>query len=183
MRIGVDGITEEPSPFTSIPAAFWWFMVTATTVGYGDVYPTTTSGKCCATVAMLTGVLVVAFPVSVFSDLWAHEMKRQKNIPRGFGDGTLVGALGEVVTNGQQQVEPHSYYSTRAKDVEVLWSSLHFSNKDTPNDSNDEKTQVAEPATVTIQRADLVELANRLENIRENEIQIRNILKKYDGTI
>ncbi len=39
VRLGVDGITEEPSPFRSIPAAFWWFMVTATTVGYGGNLP------------------------------------------------------------------------------------------------------------------------------------------------
>lgn len=63
--------------FNSIPAAMWWFAVTATTVGYGDTYPTSTGGKFCAAAAMLTGVLVIAFPVSIFSDLWQEEMKNR----------------------------------------------------------------------------------------------------------
>lgn len=80
IRLSVDGVTEEITPFTDIPQSFWWFMVTATTVGYGDMYPTSPGGKAIAILAMLTGVLVIAFPVSVFSDLWQKELKIEQII-------------------------------------------------------------------------------------------------------
>ena len=74
IRKTANGVDEEISPFRDIPHAFWWFLVTATTVGYGDMHPTTQGGKAVAVLAMLTGVLVIAFPVSVFSDLWSKEI-------------------------------------------------------------------------------------------------------------
>ena len=47
-------------------------------VGYGDLYPTSPGGRIIASFAMLFGVLVLAFPVSVFSDLWSEELKELK---------------------------------------------------------------------------------------------------------
>jgi voltage-gated potassium channel len=48
--------------------ALWWAVVTATTVGYGDISPSTVEGRIIAVVLMLTGIGVIGiFTATVVS--------------------------------------------------------------------------------------------------------------------
>jgi voltage-gated potassium channel len=44
---------------TSFPDAVWWAATTVTTVGYGDRYPTTTTGRMVAVLLMLGGIALL----------------------------------------------------------------------------------------------------------------------------
>lgn len=77
--------TEESSPndFPSIIAAFWWSLVTMTSVGYGEVYPRTTMGRMVGFVAMLAGMVLIALPVAIvgqkFQDVYEnHDLEEAK---------------------------------------------------------------------------------------------------------
>ncbi|MCA9176414.1 MAG: ion transporter [Planctomycetales bacterium] len=57
----------QPEVYSSIPDSIWWAIVTLTTVGYGDVYPTTAAGRVIASIVMITGIGFIAVPTSLIS--------------------------------------------------------------------------------------------------------------------
>jgi voltage-gated potassium channel len=51
--------------FTSIPKSIYWAIVTLTTVGYGDISPTTVLGQTLASLIMVLGYAIIAVPTGI----------------------------------------------------------------------------------------------------------------------
>jgi len=78
MRPDMRGQALEVSPFASIPHSFWYTMVTMTTTGYGDFYPTTPAGRVVGTLTMVIGILVLALPITVVGQAFTVEVARMR---------------------------------------------------------------------------------------------------------
>ena len=69
--------------------AIWWAIVTATTVGYGDVSPVTTEGRIIAVLLMLTGIGVIGiFTATVASFFFEQD--------RGAGGADIAARLDAI---------------------------------------------------------------------------------------
>ncbi|NRF91014.1 two pore domain potassium channel family protein [Paenibacillus frigoriresistens] len=58
----------EPETFQTPFNGLWWVMTTVTTVGYGDFYPHTASGKCLGMLLYLFGIGLISVIISKIID-------------------------------------------------------------------------------------------------------------------
>ncbi|EGZ26506.1 hypothetical protein PHYSODRAFT_320441 [Phytophthora sojae] len=65
----------DPNPYQGIATSFWWCIVTMSTVGYGDMTPVTWTGKVVGCCTVLTGMLVLALPITVIGTNFQKVMK------------------------------------------------------------------------------------------------------------
>lgn len=69
----------EPETFDNYFEAVYWATISLTTVGYGDIYPTTLPGKIITMISSVLGIAIVALPAGVITAGLMDELQKTRN--------------------------------------------------------------------------------------------------------
>ena len=83
----------QPEAFENAFSGIWWSVSTVLTVGYGDIYPITISGRILAIIIAFLGVCVVAVPTGIISAGFVEKFSQKENSDRRFHDIREVGEI------------------------------------------------------------------------------------------
>ncbi|WP_022764172.1 ion transporter [Butyrivibrio sp. XPD2006] len=69
----------EPDLFDGFFDALYWATISITTIGYGDIYPTTDIGRFITMISALMGVAVIALPSGMITAAYMNEISKKKS--------------------------------------------------------------------------------------------------------
>lgn len=69
---------EESNMFADFFDALYWATTTLTTVGYGDIYPSSDIGRLISMISSLLGVAIIALPSGVITASYLEELRENK---------------------------------------------------------------------------------------------------------
>ena len=69
----------EPDTFSSFFEAIYWATVSLTTMGYGDIYPVTATGRMVTMISSIFGIAVVALPAGIVTAGYMEEITKEKD--------------------------------------------------------------------------------------------------------
>ena len=90
------------SNITNLGDAFWWAIVTITTVGYGEFFPLTFVGRLIGVLVMLTGIGTAVIIVTIFSEKRLRGLEARLK-PKTDAHPSLFGA--ETKTNIKAKID------------------------------------------------------------------------------
>ena len=70
----------QPEAFPNIFASFWWATATLTTVGYGDVYPVTGTGKFISGIIAVLGIGLIALPTGIIGAGFIEKIQKKRDL-------------------------------------------------------------------------------------------------------
>ena len=84
----------QPEDFGTISDAMWWGVAALSTVGYGDVFPTTTAGKLLAAGIAILGIGLFALPAGILASGYVEEVNAKRRLRRCPHCGEELGRVG-----------------------------------------------------------------------------------------
>ncbi len=69
----------EPDSFKNFFDALYWAIVSLTTVGYGDIYPTSTIGRVVTMISSILGIAIIALPSGIITAGLVEMLKEPDN--------------------------------------------------------------------------------------------------------
>jgi voltage-gated potassium channel len=66
--------------FPTVGEGLWWAVQTVTTVGYGDITPTTTSGRAIGTLVMVTGIGFLSVVTAAITASFVEAARRRLGV-------------------------------------------------------------------------------------------------------
>jgi len=93
------------SEFNSILKACWWAVVTMSTVGYGDLYPTSVPGKLVGSVVVFLSMVFMALPMTIIVSKFSRAYEEMKEPNQMVGADLEDPQGSQLSINGKPDVE------------------------------------------------------------------------------
>ncbi|KAL2080286.1 hypothetical protein ACEWY4_024079 [Coilia grayii] len=112
--------------FTSIPGSYWWAVISMTTVGYGDMVPRSIPGQVVALSSILSGILLMAFPVtSIFHTFSRSYLELKEEQSRALRQRPDSQDSTKSQNSEDSQDTDNSYPMTTAAAAQASVAALH----------------------------------------------------------
>ncbi|KAJ6664408.1 hypothetical protein lerEdw1_007065 [Lerista edwardsae] len=106
--------------FTSVPSSYWWAVISMTTVGYGDMVPRSIPGQVVALSSILSGILLMAFPVTSIFHTFSRSYIELKEEQQRIASRQIHQAEEATITSNDDRSQEEDNPCPQEADGEIL---------------------------------------------------------------